>query len=129
MYKFFVSCALICLLSLPAHAQAPVVAKSSPYQPLGYCQITSLGSAVALVSASCSTGAVPTGATIAEICVEAEPVRYRDDGIAPTISLGMEIGPASSTQPTCFPYAITPFSAVQFIAVTNGAIIDVSFYK
>lgn len=116
-------------LALPAHAQTPVIAKSSPYQPLGYCQITSLTSAVALVSASCSSGSVPTGATIAQICVEAQAVRYRDDGTAPTTTIGMLVTPQSSTIPNCYPYAITPFSAAQFIAVTTGAIIDVSFYK
>ena len=129
MRSYLLGCVIAAALVLPAHAQTPVIAKSSPYQPLGYCQITSLATAVALVSASCSSGSVPAGATMAEICVEVQSVRYRDDGTAPTTSVGMLISPGSATLPTCYPYAITPFSAAQFIAVTGSPVIDVSFYK
>jgi hypothetical protein len=116
------------LLATPALAQTPVRV-SGTYIPLGYCQITSLGSAVALVSASCSTGAVPAGATILEICVETAEVRYRDDSTAPTTSLGMPVAPLSSTVPFCFQYAATPLSQLQFIAVSGSPVVDVAFYK
>jgi hypothetical protein len=107
-------------------ASAQVV-KSGPYVPLGYCQITSLASAVALVTASCSTGAVPNGAVLAEICVETAGVRYRDDGISPTASLGMPVIPTSTT-PVCYAYAIIPMTAVKFIAISGSPVIDVLFY-
>lgn len=116
------------LISGVALAQTPVVATSGPYTPLGYCQITSLGSAVALVAASCSSGTVPTGASIAEICVEVAAVRYRDDGTAPTATIGMPVVP-SSTSPSCFAYAIKPLSAMNLIAVTGSPIVNVNFYK
>jgi hypothetical protein len=110
-------------------AQTPVESKSGPYVPLGYCQITSLGSAVALVTASCATGSVPTGATIAEICVETASVRYRDDGTAPTTTVGMLVAPTSSTIPACFAYSVIPLTAAQFIAVSGSPVIDVLFYR
>lgn len=50
---------------------------------LGYQQITSL---------SASTGlTVPSGATLAVIVPESYPVRWRDDGVAPTGSVGMPL--------------------------------------
>lgn len=112
-----------------SYAQTPVIAKSGPYIPLGYCQITSLGSAVALVTASCSTGSVPAGATITEICVETASVRYRDDGTAPTSSIGILVAPSSSSIPNCFAYAVIPLTAMQLIAVTGSPVVDVSFYR
>ena len=120
--------AITCLLAAPAAAQTPVRV-SGVYTPLGYCQITSLVLAVALVSASCSTGAVPAGATIIEVCVETAEVRYRDDGTAPTTSLGMPVAPLSSTVPFCYQYAATPLSQLQFIAVSGSPVLDVLFYK
>lgn len=125
-------CAFLVLLSashLFAQAITPVLSKSGPYQPLGYCQITSLATAKSLVSASCSSGSVPIGATIIEMCVSVQTIRYRDDGVAPTTTLGMPVAPNSSTLPTCFAYAITPLSAMQLIAVTGSPIIDISFYR
>jgi hypothetical protein len=50
---------------------------------LGYQQITSL---------SASTGlTVPSGATLAVIVPESYAVRWRDDGVAPTGSVGMPL--------------------------------------
>lgn len=65
---------------------------------------------------------VPTGATIAQICVETAGVRYRDDGTAPTASSGMPVPPG-----TCFQYA-GPLSSIQFIAQSGSPTIDVLYY-
>jgi len=121
--------ALLAALSLntPAWAQSGIV-KAGPYAPLGFCQITSLNSAVALVTASCSTGSVPAGAVIAEICVETASVRYRDDGVSPTTTVGILVAP-TATAPVCYAYAIIPMTAVKFIAVSGSPVINVSFYK
>lgn len=110
--------------ALAQSSGTPVVSKSGPYQPLGYCQITSLGSAVALVTASCANGSVPGGATIAQICVSTANVRYRDDGVNPTTSIGMPV-----LAGTCYAYAITPLSQAVFIAVSGSPVLDISFYR
>lgn len=133
MFRIFSTLAIsvACLLGVllgSANAQSNVIAKSGPYVPLGYCQITSLNSAVALVTASCATGSVPAGATIAEICVETASVRYRDDGTAPTTTVGMPVV-ATATSPNCYAYAIIPMTAVQFIAVSGSPVVNVLFYK
>jgi hypothetical protein len=85
------------------------------FNALGYQQITSLSSAVTLT--------VPANATIAEICVETQGIRYRDDGTAPTASIGMPVASG-----TCFQYA-GPLSAIQIIQQTSSATIDISYYK
>lgn len=96
------------------------------YHPQGYCQITSLSSAVNLVTASCSTGSVPAQAVIAEICVSVAAIRYRDDGTAPTTALGIPVGAG-----TCYPYAVSSggFGALSLIQQTAGAVVDIAFYN
>jgi hypothetical protein len=84
------------------------------YTPLGYQQIPSadLGSAVGLD--------VPDGATMALIAVSGASVRWRDDGTAPTSSLGMPVANGQE-----FQYS-ADLSAIQFIGA--GATLDVSYY-
>ena len=91
----------------------------------GYQQISSLSSATPL--------AVPTDATIAEICVEVQGVRYLDTGSAPTASVGIPVYPTPQPSPaipipTCFPYA-GPLSQMQLIQITPGAIVNIRYYK
>lgn len=119
--------ALLLLVS-PAFSQSTTIVKSGPYNSLGFCQITSAVSAVPLATSSCSTGSVPNGASIMEICVETSGIRYRDDGVAPTTSVGIPVVPASSSIPNCYAYAIKNLSKVQFIAISGSIIIDISFY-
>src|SRR5882672_6430716 len=58
------------------------------FVPLGYCQLTSLAAATKL---SACSGGIPAGATSALISVEGAAIRYRDDGTAPTTTVGMPI--------------------------------------
>lgn len=53
---------------------------------LGYEQITVADTAIGLT--------VPTGAQRAVLIVEAQPLRYRDDGEDPTTSAGMPVAAA-----------------------------------
>jgi hypothetical protein len=83
--------------------------------PRGFQQITNLGSAVGMT--------VPaTGASFAVILAEAQNVRWRDDGVAPTAGVGMllEAGVEFTYQ--------GDLSAVRFIEVTAGAKLNVSYY-
>lgn len=84
--------------------------------PLGCQQITSLSSAAGFSS-------VPAGATLASIAVENEPVRYRDDGTAPTSSVGTLLPPGGP-----WPYTGS-LSAIEFIQTAASATVDVCFYK
>ncbi len=87
-----------------------------PYIPLGYQQITSLATATSLT--------VPSGSTAALITVGVAAVRYRDDGTAPTASIGMPMSPSGS--PLLYQGTL---SAIQFIQVTTGAVLDILYYK
>lgn len=85
--------------------------------PLGYTQIADLSDAVGL-------GTLPTGATVAVIKAEAQAVRWRDDGINPTATVGIPMAVADA------PYTyVGTLSAIKFIEATAGAILNISFYS
>lgn len=81
---------------------------------LGYQQITSLSSSTALT--------VPAGATMALIVPETQNVRWRDDGVAPTASVGMLVVANSSMSYD------GDLQKIRFIAATAGAVLNVSYY-
>ena len=89
-----------------------------PYRftPLGYTQITNLSAAVGL-------GTIPAGATIAFVSIEGGECRYRDDGTAPTATIGMPIYAGQALQ-----YSGT-LSAIQLIQTQATATANISFYK
>lgn len=85
------------------------------YGPLGYQQITGMSGATLLT--------VPATARVAEIVVEAQGIRYRDDGTAPTSTVGIPVAAGVS-----FQYSGN-LSGIQFIQQTSGAILNVSYYR
>lgn len=99
------------LLCTPAVAQQA----TQVYTPLGYQQITSVPTGTFLT--------VPTGARMAQICVETQAVRYRDDGTAPTASVGQP-----QAAGTCFTYSGS-LPAIQFIQQTGTALLDALYYR
>lgn len=106
------------LFAAGASAQTPT--PGLPTVPLGYCQLTSIDAAAKL---SACSGGIPKGATAAYIEAEAQAIRYRDDGVAPTASVGM---PVVVSLP--FFYSGT-LSALQVISSTSGAKLNVLFYR
>lgn len=111
---------LLLLAGAPAWGQsavrpAPYGYTSLPTTSAGYQQITATGTAQSLT--------VPSGATIAEICVETAAIRYRDDGTAPTATVGM---PAAAG--TCFAYS-GPLRAFQFIAQSGSPVVNALYYQ
>lgn len=81
---------------------------------LGYQQITSL---------SASTGlTVPEGATRAVITPEAQSVRWRDDGTAPTASIGMPLPVLVSLSYD------GDLKRIRFIQQAASATLNVSYY-
>ena len=66
---------------------------------------------------------VPTGARFAFITVEDGPVRWRDDGTAPTITLGQYVAAGTSF------WYYGDLAMLQFILATaTAATLDVSYY-
>lgn len=83
---------------------------------LGYAQLTGLTTAKGFAS-------VPAGANAVLIVASGQPVRWRDDGTAPTASAGMHL--AVDTE---FLYTGN-LSAIEFIEESASATVDVTFYK
>jgi hypothetical protein len=83
--------------------------------PLGFQQLTLAG--VASLT-------VPAGANMAIWQADTQAARWRDDGTAPTATVGIQVLTTSA------PYEyFGNLSAVQFIQATAGSILNVSYYK
>lgn len=77
--------------------------------------------------ASATNLVAPPGANIAQICVETAGVRYRENGNAPTASVGMPVVGTTSA-PTCFQYAGS-LSTIKFILISGSPTMDVFYYN
>lgn len=122
MRKLLLAAALAAL-PLVGHAAPPGAASviwAAQLSPRGYCQLTSL-SASTLLSA-CS-GGIPDGATIANVIVESQAVRYRDDGTAPSATVGMPLAVGTDKV-----FVLNNLGTLRFIEQTSGAKLNVSFY-
>ncbi len=93
-----------------------VVGDSLTWVPLGYAQDTTISAASALPT-------VPAATTVALIQAEGANIRWRDDGVDPTASVGMLLGAG-----TAFWYRGT-FAAFKVIQVSGGGILNVSYYQ
>jgi hypothetical protein len=111
---------ILCLGALPAAAQQQIA--FSNLTPVGFCQFTATGTAQGL-AAACS-GGIPAGSASAFIVVESANVRWRDDGTAPTTSVGMLF--ANGSAPLSYQGNL---AGIQFIAVSGSPVVDVSFYR
>jgi hypothetical protein len=85
--------------------------------PLGYQQI----SAATLAAATGLT--IPANATIALVSVDTAAVRWRDDGVAPTAAIGMQMLAGSSLT-----FSGASLTAVKFILATAGPVLNVVYY-
>ena len=119
MSKFWLVLMLL-LVAGPALAQQQfnVAGTTQVYTALGQAQIAAGGLAAAV-----NLPGIPAGVRMVQVCVEAQAVRWRDDGVAPTAAVGMPLAIG-----TCMIYS-GPASAIQFIQQTAGAILDVSYYR
>lgn len=85
--------------------------------PLGYQQVTGMSAATALT-------AIPPGIVVCTLQAEAQNIRYRDDGVAPTGSVGNLL--FAGLDPVLYTGTV---SALQFIQTSSGAILNVAFYR
>jgi hypothetical protein len=90
--------------------------------PIGETQLTGLTVAKGLGQGS--GGAIPAKALWAEITVDTADVNFRDDGTAPTATVGILLR-ATALAP--FVYS-GPLSKIQFIQRAAGAVINVNYY-
>lgn len=84
----------------------------------GYQQITSLSAAAGFTP--------PATTTFCLVIAEAQPLRFRSDGVAPTATVG---APMAVGQPFFFRMSIAGLTAIQFIQQASGGILNVSCFK
>lgn len=89
---------------------------------MGYQQITSLSSSTGLTVPTKGPNGLVGTPTLAVIVCETQAVRWRDDGVAPTSSVGM---PLAVGQPLEYDGDLTK---IRFIEVTASAKLNVSYY-
>lgn len=115
---------LLLALSFPVCASAAPPTSQASLSPAGYCQL----SVTTVVQTSTCSGGIPARSIYALICNEGAAARWRDDGVAPTTSVGMPTATGTATAPVCFNYYGT-FATLQWIAQAGTSIINISFYK
>lgn len=84
--------------------------------PMGHQQIAAFSTVQSL--------SVPQGATVAIIRTETNNIRWRDDGTAPTASVGMLLLPTDD-----YLFYTGSLSTFQVIPVTGSATLDVAYYR
>jgi hypothetical protein len=90
---------------------------------MGYQQITSLSTATKLTVPPRDIGGLIGSPRIAIITPETQNVRWRDDGVAPTASIGMPLAAGVTLQYD------GDLSQIQFIEQTAGAKLNISYYS
>lgn len=91
--------------------------------PLGYAQYAISTATKLEHGLGTSSVDIPAGASRMQIVVSTQAIRYRDDGVAPTTTVGYP-------KPTSSEFAYSGnLSSVQFVAQTGTATLDVLFYK
>jgi hypothetical protein len=89
---------------------------------LGYQQITSLSAATSLTVPQTDLNGLACKPSIAIITAESQAVRWRDDGIAPTATVGMPLASGATLQYD------GDLTMIQFIQQTASAKINVTYY-
>ncbi len=106
------------VVSIVSTSASPTYVKGANYTPRGYQQIVS----ATLATSQALT--VPGSATVAIMKNSGnQPIRWRDDGNAPTSTVGMTIDAGDT-----FTYDGT-LSAFRAIRVADGAILDIAYYS
>jgi hypothetical protein len=90
---------------------------------MGYQQITSLSSATALTVPQRDLNGLVGTPRIAIITPETQAVRWRDDGVAPTASVGMPLAAGVTLQYD------GDLSQIKFIEQVAGAKLNVTYYS
>jgi len=89
---------------------------------LGYQQITGLSGATFLTVPVKNLSGLAGGPSIALITPEAQAVRWRDDGVAPTSTVGMPLAVGVTLQYD------GDLTQIRFIEQAGGAILNISYY-
>lgn len=93
-------------------------------RPLGYVQAAAGAVDTAVTLASLLPGGVvPPGTCMVLITPEAQAIRFRDDGTAPTTAIGFPLAVGTSLQ-----YTGGNLPGLRLISQTAGAIVNIALY-
>lgn len=95
-------------------------------KPLGYVQGASIDSATLINSLTFqgqSAAGIPPGTVLLRIIPEAQAIRWRDDGTAPTTTVGQPLAVGAELQ-----YTARGMNALQVISQVAGAKVNVVAY-
>lgn len=90
---------------------------------MGYQQITDLSSATGLTVPQKDLQGLAGTPRIAIITPEDQAVRWRDDGVAPTATVGMPLAAGVTLQYD------GDLSQIQFIEQASGAVLNITYYS
>jgi len=90
---------------------------------LGYQQIISLGTSAGLTLPTTDANGLNCPPAFALIVAESQGVRWRDDGVAPTASVGMPLAVGIPLQYD------GDLSKIRFIEQASGAKLNISYYR
>jgi hypothetical protein len=90
---------------------------------MGYEQITSLSSSVSLTVPKRNLSGLVGTPAIAIITPESQAVRWRDDGVAPTSTVGMPLAAGVTLQYD------GDLTAIKFIEQVSGAKLNITYYS
>lgn len=88
------------------------------FKPLGYERVTTLSAAKGLT--------VPSGAQLAIITVNAQSVRFRDDGVDPDAATGVLLPVTTAGLPFEYSGAL---GKIKFFETQASATLDVLYYR
>lgn len=111
--------ALLLCLAAAGPAAAVTITEPAPVVVLGYCQL----SVTAAVLISTCSGGIPGGATMAYITPETAAIRWRDDGTAPTTTVGY---PVSAGNQLAY---MGNLATLQVIAQSGTSTVNIAFYR
>lgn len=90
---------------------------------LGYFQSAAAAVDAGATLASLVGGSIPAGTTRVKISVEAQAIRWRDDGTMPTAAIGMP-----QAVGTTLDYQERDLANLRFFGQALGAILNITFY-
>ena len=96
--------------------QSNFVAKKA----LGYAQLTAIDASTLVSSVA---GGIPIGTTMILITPQTQAVRWRDDGVVPTATVGYPLAVAAELI-----YTAQSMANLRFISQVAGAAINIAFY-
>lgn len=117
MFRVLYLCLALMALALPA--RAVTITEPANLVSLGYCQL----SVTTVVLVSTCSGGIPLTATVAWITPENNAIRWRDDGTAPTASVGNPVAVGAQLS-----YAGL-LASLQIVSQTGTSTVDIAFYR